>query len=415
MKSPQPLNESTIQPFGGFYNRKRVWVTGHTGFKGSWLSAWLVQMGAEVTGYAIEPPSDPAHFDELGLKKRMKDVRADIRNAARVAKEMAKARPEIVFHLAAQPIVRASYDDPVTTYGTNVLGTVHVLEALRHQPGVRAAVIITSDKCYENVEQDAGYREDDRLGGKDPYSASKAGAEIAFYSYARSFFAEGKTAVASARAGNVIGGGDWAKDRIVPDCIRAWHRKQAPLVRNPSSTRPWQHVLEPVSGYLALGAALAGHAGRLSGGIVEGLRGGGKAGLSGGIVEGLKGNSSQQFNSSTTQLPNGQSFNFGPRADINETVESLIGELRNHWPGAKPPKIERTKAKPEAGLLRLDCAKARERLGWEATLDFAETAAFTADWYRRFLEGGEKAWALTTGQIGEYVARARKRNLTWAR
>ena len=401
MKPPQSLNESTVQPFGGFYHRKRVWVTGHTGFKGSWLSAWLVQMGAEVTGYAIKPPSDPAHFDELGLKKRMKDVRADIRNAARVAKEMAKARPEIVFHLAAQPIVRASYDDPVTTYGTNVLGTVHVLEALRHQPGVRAAVIITSDKCYENVEQEAGYREDDRLGGKDPYSASKAGAEIAFSSYARSFFAEGKTAVASARAGNVIGGGDWAKDRIVPDCIRAWHRKQAPLVRNPSSTRPWQHVLEPVSGYLALGAALAGHAGRLRGGIVEGLRG---------FLS-----TTQLFNKSTTQLLSGQSFNFGPRADINETVESLIGELRDHWPGAKPPKIERTKAKPEAGLLRLDCAKARERLGWEATLDFAETAAFTADWYRRFLEGGEKAWALTTGQIGEYVARARKRNLSWAR
>lgn len=390
----QQPTTSNQQPFGGFYHRKRVWVTGHTGFKGSWLSAWLVQMGAEVTGYAIEPPSDPAHFDELGLKKRMKDVRADIRNAARVAREMAKARPEIVFHLAAQPIVRASYDDPVTTYGTNVLGTVHVLEALRHQPGVRAAVIITSDKCYENVEQEAGYREDDRLGGKDPYSASKAGAEIAFSSYARSFFAEGKTAVASARAGNVIGGGDWAKDRIVPDCIRAWHRKQAPLVRNPSSTRPWQHVLEPVSGYLALGAALA-----------DGIRDPGS---------GSRGARNPESRILNPEL-NGQSFNFGPRADINETVESLIGELRNHWPGAKPPKIERTNAKPEAGLLRLDCAKARDRLGWEATLDFAETAAFTADWYRRFLEGGEKAWALTTGQIGEYVARARKRNLTWAR
>ena len=412
MKSPQPLNASTIQPFGGFYKRKRVWVTGHTGFKGSWLCAWLVEMGAEVTGYAIEPPSKPAHFDELGLKKRMKDVRADIRDAGRVAREMAKARPEIVFHLAAQPIVRASYDDPVTTYGTNVMGTVHVLEALRRQKGVKAAVIITSDKCYENVEQEEGYREEDRLGGKDPYSASKAGAEVAFSSYARSFFAEGGAAVASARAGNVIGGGDWAKDRIVPDCIRAWHRKEAPLVRNPASTRPWQHVLEPVSGYLALGAALAATRG-LKGGRVEGLRGV-EGELKGGTVEGLRGKSFQQLNSSTTQPLSGQSFNFGPRAEINETVGSLIGELRKHWPGAKEPKIEKTAAKPEAGLLRLDCAKAKERLGWSATLDFAETAAFTADWYRRFLEGREEAWKLTSGQIGDYVRQARARRLAWA-
>ena len=417
------------QPFGGYYRRKRVWVTGHTGFKGSWLCAWLVEMGAEVTGYAIEPPSKPAHFDELGLKKRMKDVRADIRDAGRVAREMAKARPEIVFHLAAQPIVRASYDDPVTTYGTNVMGTVHVLEALRRQKGVKAAVIITSDKCYENVEQEEGYQEDDRLGGKDPYSASKAGAEVAFSSYARSFFAQGAPAVASARAGNVIGGGDWAKDRIVPDCIRAWHQKRAPLVRNPSSTRPWQHVLEPVSGYLALGAVLAGAKG-LKGGRVEGLRGAGEQ-LKGGKVEGLRGageqlrggevegwrgfhSTNQQFNNSTAQMLNGESFNFGPKADINETVGSLIGELRRHWPGAKEPKIEKTVAKPEAGLLRLDCDKAKERLGWSATLDFAETAAFTADWYRRFLEGREEAWKLTTGQIGEYVRHARARRLGWA-
>jgi len=388
---------SNQQPFGGFYKRKRVWVTGHTGFKGSWLCAWLVEMGAEVTGYAIEPPSKPAHFDELGLKKRMKDVRADIRDAGRVAREMAKARPEIVFHLAAQPIVRASYDDPVTTYGTNVMGTVHVLEALRRQKGVKAAVIITSDKCYENVEQEEGYREEDRLGGKDPYSASKAGAEVAFSSYARSFFADGGPAVASARAGNVIGGGDWAKDRIVPDCIRAWHRKQAPLVRNHSSTRPWQHVLEPVSGYLALGAALAG---QQAGGIRN----------SGSGIRGARNPESSILNPEIS----GQSFNFGPRAEINETVGSLIGELRKHWPGAREPKIEKTAAKPEAGLLRLDCAKAKERLGWSATLDFAETAAFTADWYRRFLEGREEAWKLTSGQIGDYVRQARARRLAWA-
>lgn len=218
--------------------------------------------------------------------------------------------------------------------------------------------------------------------------------------------------MASARAGNVIGGGDWAKDRIVPDCIRAWHRKQAPLVRNPSSTRPWQHVLEPVSGYLALGAALVANR-ELKGGRVEGLRGV-EGELKGGTVEGLRGKSFQQLNSSTTQPLSGESFNFGPRAEINETVGSLIGELRKHWPGAREPKIEKTAAKPEAGLLRLDCAKAKERLGWFATLDFAETAAFTADWYRRFLEGREEAWKLTSGQIGDYVRQARARRLAWA-
>jgi CDP-glucose 4,6-dehydratase len=374
--------------FGKFYNKKRVFVTGHTGFKGSWLCTWLVEMGADVTGYSLEPPTEPAHFNELGLQKRMKDVRSDIRNANQVAREIAKARPEILFHLAAQPIVRASYDDPVTTYGTNVMGTVHVLEALRRQKGIRAAVIITSDKCYENVEQQKGYREGDRLGGQDPYSASKAGAEEAFSSYARSFFAEGELAVASARAGNVIGGGDWARDRLVPDCIRAWHQKQAPLVRNPSSIRPWQHVLEPISGYLDLAVALA---------------------------------CGENRNARKSEAPalrynlRGESFNLGPQANVNETVESLIRELGKHWPRAKKPKIKMTEAKPEAGLLRLDCAKARKRLGWFATLDFKETAAFTADWYRRFLENGEGAWNLTTSQICEYVKYAQARKLSWAK
>jgi len=368
---------SNQQPFGGFYRGKRVWVTGHTGFKGSWLCAWLVEMGAEVTGYALQPPSKPAHFDELGLKKRLKDVRADIRDCARVKKEVAKARPEIVFHLAAQPIVRSSYDDPVTTFQTNVMGTVHVLQALRQQKGVRAAVIITSDKCYENVEQEAGYHEKDRLGGKDPYSASKAGAEAAFSSFVRSYFAADGPAIVSARAGNVIGGGDWAKDRIVPDCIRAWCRGQAPLVRNPQSTRPWQHVLEPISGYLALGASLA-----KDGGFQSKLR--------------------------------GESFNFGPRAEVNETVGALIGELRKHWPGAKQARVEKVRNRPEAGLLKLDCGKVWKRLGWTAALNFAETAAFTAGWYFRFLRGKEAAWQLTSGQIEEYVRKARLTNLAWA-
>jgi len=380
------------EPFRGFYRNKRVWVTGHTGFKGSWLSAWLVELGAKVTGYAMNPPSEPAHFDELGLKKRMKDVRSDIRDAGRVKKAMAKARPEIVFHLAAQPIVRSSYDDPMATYQTNVMGTIHVLEAIRHQSGIRAAVIVTSDKCYENVEQEAGYCEGDRLGGKDPYSASKAAAEIAFSSYARSFFTHGKTGIATARAGNVIGGGDWAKDRIVPDCIRAWRGKKKPVVRNPRSTRPWQHVLEPISGYLALAAALATGSG----------------------VHALAKGFSKVGHPRKNYMPQGEAFNFGPRKDVNETVGSLIRELRKHWPMARESKIEKNKSKPEAGLLQLDCTKARKLLGWRATLNFAETASFTAKWYRSFFENDESTWRLTSNQIRNYVSLARIRKLPWA-
>jgi len=380
------------EPFRGFYRNKRVWITGHTGFKGSWLSAWLVELGAKVTGYAMDPPSEPAHFDELGLKKRMKDVRSDIRDAGRVRKAMAKARPEIVFHLAAQPIVRSSYDDPMATYQTNVMGTIHVVEAIRHQSGIRAAVIVTSDKCYENVEQQTGYRESDRLGGKDPYSASKAAAEIAFSSYARSFFTHGKTGIATARAGNVIGGGDWAKDRIVPDCIRAWRGKKKPVVRNPRSTRPWQHVLEPISGYLALGAALATGSG----------------------VHALAKGFSKVGHPRKNYMPQGEAFNFGPRKDVNETVGSLIHELRKHWPMAREPKIEKNKSKPEAGLLQLDCTKARKLLGWRATLNFAETASFTANWYRSFFENDESTWRLTSNQIRNYVSLARIRKLPWA-
>lgn len=397
---PPAFGSRPREPFGDFYRGRRVWITGHTGFKGSWLSAWLVEMGALVTGYSLQPPSRPALFDELDLKKRVKDIRSDIRKADKVASEMAKANPEIVFHLAAQPIVRASYDDPLSTYATNVMGTVHVLDALGRQSGVRAAVIITSDKCYENVEQEAGYREDDRLGGKDPYSASKAGAEMAFSSYARSFFSVSGPAVASARAGNVIGGGDWAKDRIVPDCIRAWQRHQAPSVRNPSSTRPWQHVLEPLSGYLALAASLA---------CVE------KHSLLSAVRGRVRtGRNARTQNRMTKELLRGQSFNFGPRENVNETVGKLIRGLRSHWPGAKEPKIEKTYAKPEAGLLRLDCSKAKEWLGWQATLDFDETVAFTANWYREFCGRKEKAWDLTIDQIKKYMSLARMRRLPWA-
>lgn len=370
--------------FDGIFAGRRVLVTGATGFKGSWLCCWLREMGATVRGISIDLPSDPAHFTVIGLGRYIEDLRADVRDAASIRRLVAEFQPEFVFHLAAQALVRRSYADPITTFSTNVLGTVHVLDALRGCPTVRAAVIITSDKCYENIEQAAGYREPDRLGGKDPYSASKGAAEIVFSSYARSFFgapAHDRTEpamaplLASARAGNVIGGGDWAEDRIVPDCVRAWLAGQAPVIRSPQATRPWQHVLEPLSGYLWLAARLAQGASTL----------------------------------------HGESFNFGPRPEVDETVLHLIEALRRHWPEAVAPDFRPPdNPRPEAGLLRLDCTKAQGDLQWQATLDFEETARFTAEWFRRYAANPGAACDITLGQISAYAALARLRGRRWA-
>jgi CDP-glucose 4,6-dehydratase len=362
--------------FDKVYAGRRVLVTGHTGFKGSWLSHWLLELGAEVAGYSLYVPSQPSNFEVLGLANRLRHIQGDVRGLEQVNAAFGTFKPEIVFHLAAQAIVRTSYDDPKTTFDTNLGGTVNLLEAIRRTPTVKTAILITSDKCYENVEWDYGYRETDRLGGKDPYSASKACAEIAISAYCRSFFLDSSKRVASTRAGNVIGGGDWAKDRIVPDCVRAWAGGSAPGIRNPNSTRPWQHVLEPLSGYLWLGARLFA---------------GGREGLA------------------------GEAFNFGPNPEVNQPVSRLIDEMGKVWQGMSwKDQSSASRDRPEAGLLKLSCDKALQRLDWRATLSFEQTVRLTAEWYRDYYSSREDMRTVTNRQVQAYVELARDRGLPWA-
>lgn len=361
--------------FKGLYSGRRVLVTGHTGFKGSWLCQWLSQLGAQVAGFSISVPSQPSNFEVLKLGARVKDFRGDVRNLDELVRVFGEFQPDMVFHLAAQPLVRASYDEPTLTFDTNLGGTVNFLEAVHRTPSIKVGIVITSDKCYENVEWDYGYRETDRLGGKDPYSASKACAEIAFSTYWRSFFAAGDKQLATVRAGNVIGGGDWAGERIVPDCIRAWTNGEAPLIRNPGATRPWQHVLEPLSGYLWLGAELVG----------------GHSGLA------------------------GEAFNFGPKAEVNQPVSKLVEEMLKTWTaGSWSQQTQSGTEKPEAGLLKLCCDKALQRLGWQAILSFEETVRMTAEWYQRYHAGEGDMAAFTMTQIQLYEALAKERSVRWA-
>ena len=361
--------------FKGFYSGKRVLVTGHTGFKGSWLCQWLSQLGAHVAGFSIGVPSQPSNFEVLKLGARVKDFRGDVRNLDELVRVFEEFQPDMAFHLAAQPLVRASYDEPKLTFDTNLGGTVNFLEAVHRTPSVKVGVVITSDKCYENVEWDYGYRETDRLGGKDPYSASKACAEIAFSAYWRSYCAAGDKRLATVRAGNVIGGGDWARERVVPDCIRAWANGEAPLIRNPGAPRPWQHVLEPLSGYLWLGVGLiSGHSGLA-----------------------------------------GEAFNFGPRAEVNQPVSKLVEEMLKTWPaGSWNRQTQSGTEKPEAGLLKLCCDKALRRLDWQAILSFEETVRMTAEWYQRYHAGENDMAAFTTTQIRLYETLAKGRSVRWA-
>ncbi|MGK5085601.1 CDP-glucose 4,6-dehydratase [Bdellovibrionota bacterium FG-1] len=365
--------------FGDYYRGKKVLVTGHTGFKGSWLTQWLVDLGAEVAGFSVDLPSEPSHFQVLGLAKSIRDFRGDIRDPAALRRAMDEFQPEIVFHLAAQALVRESYEHPADTFHVNVVGTAHVLDAVRQTRSVRVSLVITSDKVYENHEWEYGYRENDRLGGKDPYSASKAATEIVFSSWFRSFFNQpGAARIASVRAGNVIGGGDWAKDRLVPDAVRAWSRNQELLVRNPKSTRPWQHVLEALGGYLWLAARL---------GMGDESRG----------------------------ALNGEAFNFGPNNEAHQTVETLIGEMKKTWSQAgwclDPAGVGQMK---EAMLLKVCCEKAQWRLGWNATLSFEEAVQMTASWYQAYYENSASSEALTSLQIRDYVKRAQMRKMIWA-
>lgn len=362
--------------FDDVYRGRRVFITGHTGFKGSWLTTWLLMLGAEVCGCSLGPPTEPSHFEILGLSDQIDHITGDIRDREMLFRRMEEFRPEIVFHLAAQALVRPSFADPLTTFDTNVTGTLNVLEALRRTDSVRAAVLITSDKAYRNLEWPWGYRETDRLGGEDPYSASKGCAELVIYCYLNSFFQNGPSA-AGARAGNVIGGGDWALDRIVPDAVRAWSQNQKVQIRSPRATRPWQHVLEPLSGYLCLGAGLW----------------------------------------RKDSLAVGESFNFGPDAGVIASVEALLSAMARHWPGAGWEIVgEQDPGRREANLLKLCCDKALAHLDWEATLSFEQTVKLTADWYRTcYLESGADLAALTRGQVEKYVELAAGKGLAWTR
>ena len=325
-----------------------VLVTGHTGFKGSWLSEWLLLLGAEVHGLALEPDTDPSLFRQLGLAKRLNHMVADIRDPEAVRAAFAAARPRVVFHLAAQPLVRRSYQQPQETFGTNVMGTSHVLDGVHTSDHPCVAVVVTSDKCYENLETGRDYREGDALGGHDCYSASKAAAEIVTSAYRRSFFLNNPDKrIASARAGNVIGGGDWAEDRIVPDCIRHLQRGEPIPVRNPHATRPWQHVLEPLGGYLEL-------ASRLLEDLIQG--------------EGSPNDAAYA------------AFNFGPGSESERSVQDLVKEVLKSWSGAWENKSDPS-APHEANRLSLDISKAARVLDWHPRWDFARTIRETVDWY----------------------------------
>lgn len=358
------------------FKDKTVLVTGHTGFKGAWLIAWLKQLGARVVGVALEPPTDPSHFIAAQLSDGIKDFRIDIRNRSDLDEVINFTQPDFVFHLAAQALVRRSYDDPLETWQTNVLGTLHVLEGLRNLKKPCAAVIITSDKCYENVEWVWGYRETDAMGGPDPYSASKGAAELAIRSHIKSYFSQesSNVRIASARAGNVIGGGDWAEDRIVPDCVKAWSAGDFVELRNPHSTRPWQHVLEPLSGYLNLAAALE-QRGEL----------------------------------------HGQSFNFGPQAQQNHSVLALVQQMALHWDQVRWKDVSESTTGPyESGLLKLNCDKALHYLLWHAVMGFEDTVRMTAEWYRAYYKQSVEITETTNEQISTYTAIAKRKGLGWA-
>jgi CDP-glucose 4,6-dehydratase len=359
--------------FGDIFYKKRVWVSGHTGFKGSWLSEWLLGLGAEVFGFALAPDTSPSLFQQLNLASRLHHELGDVRDAEAVRESLLRADPDFVFYLAAQPLVRRSYAMPVETYETNVNGTIHVLEALRSLRKPCTAIFVTTDKCYENREHGFPYKEEDHLGGRDPYSSSKAMAEIAVAAYRQSYFESPSSPVrvATARAGNVIGGGDWAEDRIVPDCIRSLKNGAAIQVRNPSATRPWQHVLEPLGGYLWHAAALA------------------------------------------QDLSAPSALNFGPNPDCNRSVRQLVEQILQHWPGTWVDGSEST-AVHEAKLLSLSIEKAWSTLRWRPVWDFAQTIARTVEWYRSDHHSDSACVSITRSQIQAYCSDAAASGIAWS-
>lgn len=363
--------------FDNIYKNKKVLVTGHTGFKGSWLTTWLIKLGAKVVGVSKDIPTSPSMFQELHLEDTIKHYQEDIRDLTKMIEIISTEKPEFLFHLAAQPIVSTSYSDPIETISSNVMGTANILEALKVSNHKCTAIIITSDKAYDNVEQVWGYKEDDKMGGKDIYSGSKGAAELIIKSYYYSFLKNENSniKIAIGRAGNVIGGGDWAKDRIVVDCMQAWSNGEIVEIRAPKATRPWQHVLEPLSGYLNLGAEL-------------------------------------YINNSL----NGEAFNFGPRAEQNHTVEELLIDLSKYWDFKEV--IEAYKVTGnipfhEAGLLKLNCDKALFYLKWQANLEYKDTIRFTSEWYFDFYKTGKNILDKTLEQISEYEVMAKVKGLKW--
>lgn len=362
--------------FGNVYRGKRVLITGHTGFKGAWLTTWLLALGAEVCGYSKGMVSEPNAFEAAGLEKKISHHIHDIRDLESLKKVIGQFRPDFVFHMAAQALVSLSYADPLETITTNAVGTANVLECLRSVDWPCTAIFITSDKCYENVEWPWGYRETDHLGGRDIYSASKGAAEVIFHGFQQSFFKSGSPVrMATGRAGNVIGGGDWAQDRIVADCIRAWTTGETVQIRSPKATRPWQHVMEPLSGYLRLGQVLTQE---------QGL--------------------------------NGEQFNFGPRSEQNRTVVELLETLASIWgfkPGEVPVAVVADIPFHEAGLLKLNCDKALLALRWEPTLHLDECLQMTGEWYRRFYREKAGALELMNEQLALYENFANERHRVW--
>lgn len=348
-----------------FWRGKRVFLTGHTGFKGSWLALWLQQLGANVTGFSLDAPTQPSLFEMARVADGMKSVRGDVRDLSALCTAMATAQPEIVIHMAAQSLVRLSYDEPVETYATNVMGTVHLLESVRRTMGVKAVVNVTTDKCYENKEWVWGYREDEPMGGFDPYSNSKGCSELVSSAYRSSFFnaerhAEHGVALATARAGNVIGGGDWAKDRLIPDIIAAFENGQPVRIRNPYAIRPWQHVLEPLCGYLTLAEKLY---------------------VAGPVAA--------------------EGWNFGPHADDVRSVEWIVKHLAAQWGGGASWQIDSGEHPHEANYLKLDISKAGQYLGWAPAMRLEQALGLVVDWARQRL-AGKDIRAVTEAQIQAY-------------
>lgn len=353
--------------FGNSYQGKRILITGHTGFKGSWLSLWLKELGSSISGIALPPENSPNHWDLLNLD--IEDHRTDIREADNLRKIIVETQPELIFHLAAQPLVRRSYRDPLETWSTNVMGTANLLDACKQCQSVKAIVVITTDKCYENREWIWGYRENDSLGGHDPYSASKAGSELVVDSYRKSFFNYPKAPlIATARAGNVIGGGDWSEDRLIPDIVRSVRSKESLGVRSPQATRPWQHVLESLSGYLLLGQKLL-----------------------------------------CDEISFAEAWNFGPGPEGNQKVEKILTLMKNTWPAIQWHPVDLPQPH-EAMLLQLDSTKAQQKLNWKPVWSFSQGVSETALWYKTFMESGR---IISRQQIQKYVLQAKNAELIW--